>query len=74
MYLNIPNQKGMIVISRTEYEEMLKARYEEGVSDGVKIAQEAHKAKAKVTLGSDDKPVTMRNTVREVGNNAEQDE
>ncbi len=74
MYLNIPNQKGMIVISRTEYEETLKARYEEGVSDGVKIAQETHKAKAKVTLGSEDKPVTMRNTVREVGNNAEQDE
>lgn len=74
MYLNVPNQKGMIVISRTEYEETLKARYEEGVSDGVKIAQETHKAKAKVTLGSEDKPVTMRNTVREVGNNAEQDE
>ena len=74
MYLNVPNQKGMIVISRAEYEETLKARYEEGVSDGVKIAQETHKAKAKVTLGSEDKPVTMRNTVREVGNNAEQDE
>jgi len=74
MYLNVPNQKGMIVISREEYEEALKARYEKGVSDGVKIAQETHKAKAKVTLGSADKPVTMRNTVREVGNNAEQDE
>ncbi len=73
MYLNVPNQQGMIVISREEFEEALKARYDEGVSDGVKIAQKAHKAKAKVTLGSADKIVTMRNTVREVGNNAEQD-